>query len=910
MRKVGRLIPLLMVAGGILLSLSVAEADQITKPHTFSAGTPAKADQVNADFDTLYGQVNKVGAAITVDGANNVGIGIAAPAARLDVVSQPIDLYSPWNGYNAGANPCLHCLDTCNGDAVAEFTCPDGQSRQCEDLRNSAGTGSEYRVVQCDKIQPAASFTGDVNLSGGKLTTEALVLPLGATNGAVLTSDGAGNAAWRAMPATSYAEVAATVVANGITSINIAAGSITPDKLADTCVAGEVLVKTATGWVCGRVSTSMCSPGDFVSCYHSPATTMNVGACKAGSRSCLESGAGYGACLGEVLPTTEVCDGVDNDCDGAVDNGPDAPGWYADNDGDGFGNGAGAVQHACLKPTGMVSNNHDCNDNLSSVFPVTAMNPITLVGGVEICGDGVDNNCDGQTDNGGCAAAACTAAEIAVHNLCLAQCGDLSNPTCFMECLNGQVSGQCDNAILSTASCLVLNGCFVGPDLDAQCARNCRVQWETAFGPLPAMCSNGATRPCGSNVGECRQGTETCAGGAWSGVCSGGVTPVAEICGDGLDNDCNGAIDDAKDWYEDADRDGYGNSASLIPACAQPTGFVDNPDDCDDGNPVVNPGAAEICDGLDNNCDGQIDTNVPGGQVWWFDEDGDGFGGSRQSTSGCSQPPAGYGDGGDCDDSMPEVFPGAPEICNGLDDNCDGQVDEGCFGDSDGDNVPDYLDCAPFDATVFPGAAEVCGDGIDNNCNAQVDEGCGPDSDGDGHPDAVDCAPLDPAINPGASEVCGDGIDNNCNIEVDEGCSGDSDGDGYPDPIDCAPVDPTINPGAVEICGDGIDNNCNGQLDEGCGGDSDGDGYPDAVDCAPFDPAINPGAMEICGDGIDNNCNGQLDEGCVVDSDGDGYPDPIDCAPFDPAINPGTGEICGDGIDNNCDGQVDEGCGP
>lgn len=920
MKKVSRLISLLMCAGGILLSLGVARAELINKPHTFAAGNPAKADEVNANFDTVYDQVNKVGAALTVDGANNVGIGIAAPAARLEVVSQPVDFYSPWAGYNLGAIPCEHCVDTCNGDPVSEFTCPDGQGLQCEDLRNSAENGAESRTVQCDKIQPAAGFTGDVNIAGGKLTVDALALPTGAANGSVLTSDGSGNASWQGLPVVPQALVATTVVDNAIITASIAAGSITPDKLADTCVAGEVLVKTATGWVCGTVVTTICGPGDFISCYHSPINTMNVGSCKSGIRPCLESGSGFGTCQGEVLPVTEVCDGVDNDCDGIVDNAPDATAWYPDGDGDGFGDSSVAPTPTCSQPAGMVSNNQDCNDALNSVFHTTGMSQITMLGGVEICGDGVDNDCDGQTDNAGCAAAACNAGEIATNNLCLAQCGYPPEPLCLMQCLDGQVSQPCQSAIVQSGNCLASNACFNGIAVDAQCARTCRPQWEAAFGALPPVCNSGETRPCGSNVGECRQGSESCVGGEWSGVCSGSVAPVAEICGDGLDNDCSGAIDDVRSWYGDSDADGYGDLATEIFTCAQPAGFVDNSNDCDDANASINPGAAEICDGLDNDCDGQIDTSVPGGQVWWADMDGDGFGGSQQSTSGCNQPPPGYtADSSDCYDYDVAVHPGAPEVCNGYDDNCDNQIDETCGPDSDSDGYSDALDCNPYNAMIYPGAVEACGDGIDNDCNGQVDENCtgeqicndGMDNDGngladcadpscsascvdsdaDGYPDGADCGPFNASIHPGGAEVCGDGVDNNCNGQVDENC------------ID------------EQICDDGIDNDGNGLADcadPSCSAfcvDSDGDGYPDAVDCAPTYGSIHPGAPEICSDGIDNNCDGQVDENCGLDSDADGYPDAGDCAPFYAAIHPGAQELCGDGMDNNCDGLVDEGCG-
>ena len=146
--------------------------------------------------------------------------------------------------------------------------------------------------------------------------------------------------------------------------------------------------------------------------------------------------------------------------------------------------------------------------------------------------------------------------------------------------------------------------------------------------------------------------------------------------------------------------------------------------DCNDspsGGAAINPGATEICDGVDNNCNGQVDEG--------FDQDGDGY-------KTCGSNP-------DCNDGIAAIHPGATEICDGVDNNCNGQIDEG-----------------------FSGITEVC-DGIDNNCNGVIDEGF--DNDWDGWTSCGgDCDDGAWWINPGASP-CPDGMfeDKNCNGVID-----------------------------------------------------------------------------------------------------------------------------------------------
>ncbi|MFT4621895.1 MAG: hypothetical protein ACI8PZ_000547 [Myxococcota bacterium] len=222
-------------------------------------------------------------------------------------------------------------------------------------------------------------------------------------------------------------------------------------------------------------------------------------------------------------------------------------------------------------------------------------------------------------------------------------------------------------------------------------------------------------------------------------------------------------------------------------------------------------------------------------------------------------------------------------------------------GDRDGDGVSDDGDCGPDDDQVFPGALELC-DGIDNNCRDGVDEGF--DADGDGWLDAVACAALgvaldcddrDPAVHPEAVEAC-NGVDDNCSGVADD--VADADGDGFDACADCDDGDPFTFPGGAEAC-DGLDNDCSGAADEPW--DEDGDGLAECMgDCDDRNPDRGPHLIDLC-DGVDNDCDGEVDEG--FDADGDGVTSCAgDCDDSDPARFPGNPEVCDGGVDNDCDG--------
>jgi hypothetical protein len=187
----------------------------------------------------------------------------------------------------------------------------------------------------------------------------------------------------------------------------------------------------------------------------------------------------------------------------------------------------------------------------------------------------------------------------------------------------------------------------------------------------------------------------------------------------------------ATTFYADLDHDGYGSKVwGTRLGCAgdpPPTGYAASDGDCDENDEKVHPGATEICNLKDDNCDGQTDENAPA-VTMWPDGDGDGYYTSQTGTPkmGCGNV-AGYAArGGDCDDRDATVHPGATEICNLKDDNCDGQIDERVRPICGVGWCARYSrSCDPADCVPGPPAPETC-NSFDDDCDGELDNGACP----------------------------------------------------------------------------------------------------------------------------------------------------------------------------------------
>ncbi|MEC7985423.1 MAG: MopE-related protein, partial [Myxococcota bacterium] len=500
----------------------------------------------------------------------------------------------------------------------------------------------------------------------------------------------------------------------------------------------------------------------------------------------------------------EACDDIDNDCNGVVDdNATDASTWYADTDGDGYGD-ENSSQLSCDNISEHVSNDDDCDDNDDAINPSAT----------ETCDTTADDDCDGDSNDQGA-----------------------TNGTTFFTDADADGFGDAN----STA----------------------------VFCTLPASGYSSDSSDCDDSTGL--------------------VNPTAtEIC-DSIDNDCDSLIDGADDnvdasttgttYYRDADNDLFGDDTDSQVACTQPSGYIGNNLDFNDNDRFIKPGADEVCDNQDNDCDSLVDSDddsLTDGTTFFADTDADTYGDASNTTVSCStSPPANFvSNSNDCDDSSAvaaATFPGAAEnesatVCM-TDSDADGYGDSSASG-----SVTAGTDCNDSDDAINPDATEIAGDNTDQNCDNQ--ELCFIDGDGDtfgisstGTSSTIDCTESGFSIN---QTDCDDAVSTTfpgaAENESSTVCMSDADGDGYGDSSASGSVT------AGTDCNDNASTGANtfpgaapNDSSTECMTDEDGDDYGES------NPANGVSAGTDCDD-TDNSVTAS-DTAYYVDADGDGFGD-------------------------------------
>ncbi len=613
-------------------------------------------------------------------------------------------------------------------------------------------------------------------------------------------------------------------------------------------------------------------------CYTGPVGTENEGPCHGGTSTC--SGGVFGVCAGQVTPAVETCNTLDDDCDGSADEDFDITTDLGNCGGCGVScaSTAGADSYPTVCSGGVCQyacspNHYDSDGDIALGSNGTGCEySCTLTnGGVEACGDGVDNDCDKLIDEG----------------------FDLQNdPNNCNSCGYACAAHEGPNSTQT--------GCVTGV---------CQFICDAGFYDLSPVdvdsgdAGNGCEYPCADT------GAEAC---------------------DGVDNDCDGLTDEDFDLQTDISNCGncgydcaahagafstaaggcVGGACQYVCVAGHhdqngDVGAGNNGDGCEYPCSITNSGV-EICDGLDNDCDGQIDEDTTGqplsrvcytpgyGAATGCTVQGTCVGSCQEGTQSCVGAVYGVCSG--------EITP-QTEICDGADNDCDSSVDEDfnvntdinncgacgqtCWASPPANTYPSGCSGGSCQFTCQTGFADINGgtDGCEYTCpnNPPVAEICdGIDNDCDGVPDNGLTAPVG---------YCYQGIDGPGTPGTDGNnpCKGvtplcmDPDGAGgplshswycqWPASVENSPINPNALLGFETLC-DEADGDCDGLADE--------------------DYALKG---TYCDDGLIGACMGTGAYICNATYDG------VDCDITDPGEAPGVEEC--NGIDDDCDGDID-----
>ncbi|TNE84748.1 MAG: DUF2341 domain-containing protein [Deltaproteobacteria bacterium] len=642
--------------------------------------------------------------------------------------------------------------------------------------------------------------------------------------------------------------------------------------------------------------------------------------------------------------------------------------YYPDTDGDGYGDSTGGI--VGVEPYGYVTDNTDCDDTSNLVYP----------GAPELC-NGASEDCDANIDEGAAGEFYQDLDDDGIGSAITVVAADCENPGQY----ESPITGDCDDndpnvggpttwwydqdgdgvGISSTTeqACSPSSN-YVAPSADQDCAPN-----DGAIFPgAQEVCDPGdIDEDCDGSADDAdddaRGGTNWYLDGDGDGYGGGIPTiscdpPTADHIADNTDCNDNDANEfPGQQWYLDSDGDGYGTGSPTV-SCTRPNGYVLNADDCDDANAAVNPdkqwypdrdgdtygdfaGARSSCLNPDSDpndgwtyvengddCNDDDNTDRPDTE-YWPDDDNDGFGDANRPRLGCGEAPTGFVlagvDDPDCDDTLSEIFPGAPDPCDNVDEDCDGDggpthdLDgdgltwefetsigmNGCSEDTDGDTVLDSVEYfagdSDSDGIIDPVDGDDDGDGVPTSLEDYCLSGCPSDpfspgngvvddfddSDGDGTPDYLDIDDDNDGIftkdedRDGNLDPRDDDTDND---RIPDFIDVDDDGDGIRTEYEL----PHGSHYMLDADGDFIDDryewyvNANGvnepsveQLDRAQPADTDNDNIPDIIDGDDDGDGVytaDEGLIIECGSFTNDNIPGYLDD----DTDGDGRLDSVE----------------------------------